>query len=145
MSEELVNIKEHPIKNLELYARYNFNTIAPHILGGPYEKMKLVSICTAQEAMKHKKDVYTLHKHMERYIQDLSVEDLHYLVFKYSDNDEKEVCIPLEYLQSESLVKVEGIKIFIEVPDAQMSDMVLIQDALISVGISNAVIRSKTI
>ena len=144
MSEELVNIKEHPIKNLELYARYNFNTIAPSILRGPYEKMKLIAICTAQEAMKYD-DVYTTHKQMERYVQDISVEDLHYLIFQYSTNNEEKVCIPLEYIQTESLVKVEGIKIYIEVPDAQMSDLALVQDALISVGISNAVIRSKTI
>ena len=144
MADPNNRLKENDIKNLEIYARYNFNTIAPSILSGPFEKMKLIAICTAQEALKYR-DVYTLHKHMERYVQDISVEDLHYLVFQYSTNDEKKVCIPMEYIQSESLVKVEGVKIYIEVPDAQMSDLALVQDALISVGIHNAKIRSVTI
>ena len=144
MADPNNRLKEADIKKLEIYSRYNFNTIAPAKLSGPFEKMKLVAICSAQEALKYR-DVYTLHKHMEQYTQDLSVEDLHFLVFQYPSGDERKVCIPLEYIQSESLVKVEGVKIYIEVPDAQMSDLALVQDALISVGINNAVIRSVTI
>ena len=136
--------KDNPIKDLEVYARYNFNTIAPAILGGPYDRMKLVSICTAQEALKYT-DVYTLHKQVERYLPNVNVEDLHYLVFQYSTSDEKKVCIPLEYIPTESLVKVEGVKIFIEIPDAQMSDLALVQDALVAAGIHNATIKSSAI
>lgn len=117
------------------HKRYDFVTLAPAELGGVYRSMKVVAILTASQAMTYR-DIYTLHEKMKRYLtQDYNVEDLTYILFE--GVNKQTVLIPWEYLDSNSVVEVEQLKILIEIPNANTTDISMVADKLTELGFKN--------
>ena len=117
------------------HKRYDFVTLAPTELGGVYRSMKVVAILTASQAMTYR-DIYTLHEKMKRYLtQDYNVADLTYILFE--GVNKQTVLIPWEYLDSNSVVEVEQLKIVIEIPNANTTDISMVADKLTELGFKN--------
>nr|DAX15840.1 MAG TPA: hypothetical protein [Caudoviricetes sp.] len=117
------------------HKRYDFVTLSPTELGGVYRSMKVVAILTASQAMTYR-DIYTLHEKMKRYLtQEYNVEDLTYILFE--GVNKQTVLIPWEYLDSNSVVEVEQLKLVIEIPNANTTDISMVADKLTELGFKN--------
>lgn len=118
---------------------YNFNTLAPVIIGDLQEMMKVLSIMSFDEAIKQY-DVVTLHENVRHHINaNLLVNDLTFILFKCSDGTKK--IIPLEYINSNSIVEVEKVKIIIELEAINNEDLQIIKETLINAGYLNGKYR----
>lgn len=111
--------------------RYNFNTVAPTVLGDRYELMKLKSILSLDEAIK-KYDVYTQHEKVKKYLDaEYNIKDL---TFFHFINGSTEKIIPDVYIISNSIVEVDKVNILIEVDNVVTEDISAIAEILTSHG-----------
>lgn len=120
---------------VQLNRRYDFVTLAPTELGGSFRSMKVLAILTADKAVNYR-DIHTLHEKMKRYLtQDYNIEDLTYILFE--SVNKTQVLIPLEYIDKDSIVEVEQLKLVIEIPNANTTDISIVSDKLTELGFKN--------
>ena len=115
---------------------YNFNTLAPVILGDRYENMKVLGVLTADEAMKYR-DIYTLHNNLVPVIVGLPVNagDCSFLLL---ENSSKETTVlAIEYIDPNSVEVVTTVNIRADILDVSTNDMVIINSLLKEAGYFN--------
>lgn len=126
---------------VQLNKRYDFVTLAPTELGGSFRSMKVQAILTADKAVNYR-DIHTLHEKMKRYLtQDYNIEDLTFVLFE--SVNKSTVLIPLEYIDKDSVVEVEQLKLVIEIPNANTTDISIVADKLTELGFKNCKIEYK--
>jgi len=115
---------------------YNFNTLAPVILGDRYENMTVLGILTAEEAMKYR-DIYTLHNNLIPVITGLPVNagDCSFLLL---ENTSKETTVlAIEYIDPVSVQLVTSVNIRADIMNASTNDLVIITSLLKGAGYYN--------
>ena len=124
---------------------YNFNTLAPSILGGSYKNMQVVALLEASETGT-KAEIYTMHETLKGVITALpaDVNDLNYVLFK-STTDGSKLLLAEEYIDNYTIETVSNINIEIKILDASSSDIAIATTALKEVGLSNLVISTTSI
>lgn len=117
---------------------YTFTTLAPAILGGVYNTVKVKSMMSATEAVKYR-DIHTLHTSVKSLIQGVpsSVNDLTYILFEANDANKAKTLLALEYIDPFTIKEVTSITINIKVSNAQTTDISLIRASLLEIGITD--------
>lgn len=106
----------------ELKKSYNFTTLAPTILGNEYKAMKVKAILTSDNALKFR-DIATLHTTVKSVISNLpeSITDLTYILFE--NQDKEELVLALEYINTDSVIEVQGVNIRINITNVTVDDI----------------------
>ena len=122
--------------DLKLKHTYNFNTLAPAILGERYKLMKVKAILDANEAVKYA-DISTLHTTLKPVITGLPehVNDLTFVLFQNTDGEESIYAV--EYLDTTTLEEVSAVNVRVEVMDITTADLNVIKTKLLELGYSN--------
>lgn len=122
--------------DFKLKHTYNFNTLAPSILGEKYTLMKVKAILDASEAVKYT-DISTLHTTLKPIITGLPehVNDLTFVLFQNSDGEES--VYAMEYIDSTTLEEVTAVNVRVEVMDITTSDLNIIKTKLLELGYAN--------
>jgi len=120
----------------ELNKVYNFNTLAPNILGASFTNMKVKGIMTATEAMKYR-DIYTLHNNLLTTISGLptNINDLTFVLF--SNLDGTDLVLANEYIDTFTVVVVNTTNIRIDVLNTTTNDISILRTRLLELGYSN--------
>jgi len=115
---------------------YTFTTLAPAILGGVFNTVKVKSMMSATEAVKYR-DIHTLHASVKSLITGVpnSVNDLTYILFEANDANKTNTLLALEYIDPFTVTEVITTTIDVRVFNAQTTDVALIRAALLEVGI----------
>lgn len=124
---------------------YNFNTLAPTVLGDLQESMKVMAIMGFDEAIKYH-DIVTLHDNVKNNLiteADLQVNDLTFILFKCVDGSSK--ILPLEYINSKSITEVTKVKIIVEIETENNEDLQIIKETLLNAGYLNGKYRVEII
>lgn len=119
--------------DFKLKHTYNFNTLAPAILGEKFSMMKVKAIVTADEAVKYS-DIYTTFTTLKTEISNLpdNITDLTFILFTNEDGDKS--VYALEYINQDTVVEVEGVNIRVEVRGVTSDDLITIKTKLIELG-----------
>lgn len=119
--------------DFKLKHTYNFNTLAPAILGEKFSMMKVKAIVTADEAVKYS-DIYTTFTTLKTEISNLpdNITDLTFILFTNEDGDKS--VYALEYINPDTVVEVEGVNIRVEVRGVTSDDLITIKTKLIELG-----------
>jgi len=112
---------------------YNFNTLAPTILGSNYSNMKVLSMLNAKEALKYE-DIYTLHNNLLPAILGLpqDVNDCVFLLLETIDGTKKVYAI--EYIDPFSIVEVVTTNIRLELFNTNLEDLNIIRARMLELG-----------
>lgn len=115
---------------------YNFNTLAPNILGSYYSLMKVKSILSADKAAKIE-DVYNLNSKLVSVIPGLSNDpsDNEYILFENSDGTER--IFAYEWLNEETITEATNTNIKVTIANRDTTDVAVIKQALIALGYTN--------
>lgn len=121
---------------MELNKVYNFNTLAPAILGTSFTNMKVKGIMTATEAMKYR-DIYTLHNNLLSTITGLptNINDLTFILFKNLDGID--TMLALEYIDGFTIKLVSTTNIRIEILNTSTNDVGILRTRLLELGYKN--------
>ena len=122
--------------SFELKKSYNFSTLAPTQLGGDYSNMKVKAILTSDNAVAYR-DVATLHQTIKSVISNLpdSISDLTYILFE--DLDKSTLVLPIEYIQTDSILEVQTVNARIDIPDISSDDITTLKVRLQELGYTN--------
>ena len=120
----------------ELNKIYNFNTLAPAVLGTSFTNMKVKGIMSASEAMKNR-DIYTLHNNLLTTITGLptNVNDLTFILF--TNLDGVDTMLALEYIDTFTVVLVSTTNIRIDVLNTTTNDVSILRTRLLELGYTN--------
>jgi len=112
---------------------YNFDTLAPAILGNDYQSMKVKAMMSSNEAIKYR-DIYTLHNNLLPVITGLpqNLEDCVYILFE--NQDKEEMVLALEYIDPFTIKEVITTNIRIEVFDTNTEDLSVLRSRLLELG-----------
>lgn len=119
--------------NFELKKSYNFSTLAPTLLGNTYSNMKVKAILTSDNVFEYR-DVATLHKQVKSVISGLpeSITDLSYILFESNTNEK--LVLPIEYIDTDSIVEVQSLNIRIELSNVTIDDVGILRTRLEELG-----------
>lgn len=122
--------------SFEIKKSYNFSTLAPTQLGGDYSNMKVKAILTSDNAVNYR-DVVTLHQTIKSVVSGLpdNISDLTYILFE--DLDKNTVVLPIEYIQTDSIVEVNTINGRVDIPNITSEDIATIKTRLQELGYIN--------
>ena len=125
----------------ELKKTYNFNTLAPAVLGEKYTLMKVKSIMDYSEAVLQK-DITTEYETLKPIILTLpdNVMDLTFILFEDMNKELK--LVALEYINLTTIVEVKAVDIRIDVLGVSTSDINIIKTRLIELGYTNITVGS---
>ena len=120
----------------EINKVYNFQTLAPTVLGNTYKGMKVKGIITADEAVK-RRDIHTLHAALLPVISNLplNVNDCTYLLLTSIDGSE--IVLATEYIETVSIELVTTVNIRLEVFDATTGDIATLTEGMRTLGHNN--------
>jgi len=115
---------------------YNFDTLAPSILGTTYKDMKVKAILSANEAIKYR-DIYTLHNNLTTAILGLpqDVGDCTYVLFE--DRDNKKTVLALEYIDPFTITEVVTTNVRVELYNTDNLDVSVLRTRLLELGYNN--------
>jgi len=122
--------------SFEINKVYNFTTLAAARLGSLYTDMRVKSIMTATEAMKHR-DIYTLHNNLVPVIPNLPVNAGDCVFLLLENTDGESTVLALEYIDPVSVILVTSVNIRIELTDASSEDISLLNMRLKELGYTN--------
>ena len=119
-----------------LHKVYNFNTLAPAVLGTSFTNMKVKGIMSATEAMKYR-DIYTLHNNLVNVITGLpqNVNDLTFILL--TNIDGVDTVLALEYVDSTTIVLVTSTNIRIDINNTTTADLGILRTRLLELGYTN--------
>jgi len=119
--------------NFEINKSYNFNTLAPTIIGNEYNNMRVKGIMDSTQAIKYR-DVYTLHNNLVGVITGLptNITDIVFVLFENQDGTD--VILGLQYIDQASIIEVTSINININVRNVSSADMGIIRTSLLELG-----------
>lgn len=123
---------------------YNFNTLAPTILGDSYKIMKVKAILTAREAVKYR-DIQTLHIMLRPLINALPVSPESCTFVLFENTDKEETLLAMEYIDIYSIVEVTKMNISIEVIGTTSDDVSILRNILLEYGYTNIQIKPHTV
>lgn len=130
--------------SFELKKTYNFSvkTDAATILDAKYENMKVIALMNNEEAAKKSSDINTTYTTLKGAISDLpeSIVDLTFIMFKKTDDTT--VILALEYIDTDTIVEVEGVNIRLNVLNANTEDISIINQAIQELGYTNFTIET---
>lgn len=119
--------------DFKINRKYNYNTIAPNILGSSYSNMTLIGIMSFSEASKEY-DILSIHSSIRNQTANINVpvnaSDCTYLKFKSPGGDFK--IIAQEYITSSE--EVESTTLTITVKNYTSSDYIVLKNALEGLG-----------
>lgn len=111
--------------------KYNFNTLAPQILGDRYTLMEAILTTTVEEIVKYGfHNVVDTNTKLVNVIPGLSnnANDNNYVIFRNS-NGEK-IVLAEEWIDSNSIMMVEDVNIRIDLPNKSTADLEIIKTLL---------------
>lgn len=120
---------------------YNFNTLAPDILGSRYEGFKVKSMMTAEEAMKYR-DIYTLHQNLVPAITGLPINAGDCVFMLLESKDKETTILAIEYIDPASITLVETINIRVELLDVSTDDLAVVTSRFKELGYTNMVVST---
>ena len=120
---------------------YNFNTLAPDILGDRYEDFKVLAMMTADEAMKYR-DIYTLHQNLVPVITGLPVNAGDCVFMLLENKDGETTVLAIEYIDPVSVRLVTTINIRVELLDVSTDDLAIVTARFKELGYTNMVINT---
>lgn len=117
----------------EIKKTYNFSTLAPTLLGSDYTNLKVKAILTSEAAVKYS-DIVSTHQTVKSTIKNLpdNVSDLTYILFENSDKTT--MILPVEYIETDSVVEVSSINIRIDIPNVTVDDVNILKTRLKELG-----------
>ena len=117
----------------EIKKTYNFSTLAPTLLGSDYTNLKVKAILTSEAAVKYS-DIVSTHQTVKSTIKNLpdNVSDLIYILFENSDKTT--MILPVEYIETDSVVEVSSINIRIDIPNVTVDDVNILKTRLKELG-----------
>jgi len=120
---------------------YNFNTLAPSILGARYENMKVVSILDISDAMKIE-NVISKHANLLTIIDNLPKDpgDCDFISFMNSSGDI--VLLANEYIDQNSIEVVTTFDLNLTIPNVTTEDTALVMAILKQHGYNNVIITN---
>lgn len=120
---------------------YNFNTLAPTILGLSYENMKVISMMAAEEAMKYR-DIYTLHTSLVPTITGLPTNagDVTFMLLENKVGER--TVLAIEYIDPISVTQVTTINIRVELLDVTTDDLAIVTARFKELGYTNMVVST---
>ena len=124
------------LEDIRINKIYNFNTLAPSILGTTYKNMKVKAIMSANEAIKHR-DIYTLHNNLTTAILGLpqDVGDCTYVLFE--DRDGNQTVLALEYIDPYTITEVVTTNVRVELYNTDDLDVSVLRTRLLELGYNN--------
>lgn len=127
--------------NFELKKVYNFQTLAPTIIGNEHTNMKVKAILTSDNALKFR-DIATLHQTVKNIISGLpeSITDLTYVLFETVDKEN--VVLALEYINTDSITEVTSVNIRINIMRCTTEDISMLRLRLQELGYTNFTIST---
>lgn len=117
----------------EIKKTYNFSTLAPTLLGSDYTNLKVKAILTSEAAVKYS-DIVSTHQTVKSTIKNLpdNVSDLTYILFE--NTDKTTMILPVEYIETDSVVEVSSINIRIDIPNVTVDDVNILKTRLKELG-----------
>lgn len=120
-------------------ANYNFTTLAPSVLNGSYQNIKLIATSNYEVANKYV-DLLSLFRAVYPYLPAGTPSDYtqhSYLIF------ENNVVMSTLWIDPASLSLASSYSATIVIPNLQVSDTAKIRDALLALGYSNFTINGS--
>ena len=117
----------------EIKKTYNFSTLAPTLLGSDYTNLKVKAILTSEAAVKYS-DIVSTHQTVKSTIKNLpdNVSDLTFILFENSDKTT--MILPVEYIETDSVVEVSSINVRIDIPNVTVDDVNILKTRLKELG-----------
>jgi len=117
----------------DINKKYNFTTLAPAVLGGNHTLMKVLSIMTAEQAIKYR-DIYTMHAQLAPFIVGLPLKanDATYILFETVDK--VKTLLAIEWLNASSIAEVTSVNARVDLRNIDSGELSLIRNYFLELG-----------
>ena len=125
--------------------RYNFNTLAPGILGQNYKRAKCVGLLTYEQAITVRdNELHTLHEQVYSTLPSNTPMDIRLLTFTtFELPDGKQMTLADAWIDSSTFVETSATNVFVTVRDVTTADITVIADALAALGYINVDVTAE--